>query len=262
MRAAVYVDGFNLYYAIRNSGCKWLNLKSLAEQLLPAGASIAKIRYFTARVSGALDSDAPRRQQIYFKALETVPEIEFHFGTFLAKTQWRPVVMLPIADRPMHKSNESVCFAPGVVVVEPDRETPNSIREDFVCGKYGEKPADRKPTVANNALKSKIFSMEEKGSDVNLAVHLLNDAWLNAFDVAAVVSNDSDLVEPIRIVAAQLKKPVYLLTPPNAFGASPALRKVATYSRHIHKSHLQAAQFPDSILSAGTGEAIQRPVGW
>ena len=34
---------------------------------------------------------------------------------------------------------------------------------------------------------------EEKGSAVNLAVHLLNDGWLDAYDCAVVISNDSDL---------------------------------------------------------------------
>jgi hypothetical protein len=49
----------------------------------------------------------------------------------------------------------------------------------------------------------KVWKNEEKGSDVNLALHLLNDAWLNAYDCAVVVSNDSDLAESIRLVKAQ-----------------------------------------------------------
>ena len=46
----------------------------------------------------------------------------------------------------------------------------------------------------------KIIKIEEKGSDVNLACHLLLAAFQNSYDVAAVISNDSDLVEPICIV--------------------------------------------------------------
>ena len=38
-----------------------------------------------------------------------------------------------------------------------------------------------------------IIKTEGKGSDVNLAVHLLNDGWLDAYDCAVVISNDSDL---------------------------------------------------------------------
>ncbi len=46
----------------------------------------------------------------------------------------------------------------------------------------------------------KVYKTEEKGSDVNLAVHLLNDGWLNSYDCAIVVSNDSDLSEAMRLV--------------------------------------------------------------
>ena len=45
--------------------------------------------------------------------------------------------------------------------------------------------------------------MEEKGSDVSLAAHLLNDAWKGLYDAAAVISNDTDLVTPIQMVAKQ-----------------------------------------------------------
>ncbi|MCL6495512.1 MAG: NYN domain-containing protein [Ignavibacterium sp.] len=45
---------------------------------------------------------------------------------------------------------------------------------------------------SNKNKKAKVIKTEEKGSDVNLAVHLLNDAWLNKYDCAIIVSNDSD----------------------------------------------------------------------
>ena len=40
---------------------------------------------------------------------------------------------------------------------------------------------------------------------MNLAVHMLNDAWMNEFDSAVVVTNDSDISEAMRIVKEQLK---------------------------------------------------------
>ena len=45
-----------------------------------------------------------------------------------------------------------------------------------------------------------VIRTEEKGSDVNLAVHLLNDGWLDVYDCAVVVSNDSDVAEAMRLV--------------------------------------------------------------
>jgi hypothetical protein len=45
---------------------------------------------------------------------------------------------------------------------------------------------------------ARVIKTEEKGSDVNLATHLLHDAHMGRFDVAGVISNDSDLLEPIK----------------------------------------------------------------
>jgi hypothetical protein len=74
MRTAVYVDGFNLYYgALKGTPFRWLNIDVLMPHLLPAGCNVISIKYFTARVSGSPDIDAPRRQAIYLKALRTIP---------------------------------------------------------------------------------------------------------------------------------------------------------------------------------------------
>ena len=60
---------------------------------------------------------------------------------------------------------------------------------------------------------ARVIKTEEKGSDVNLATHLLHDAHIGRFDVAVVISNDSDLLEPIKIVREQLHKRVGILNP-------------------------------------------------
>ncbi len=49
---------------------------------------------------------------------------------------------------------------------------------------------------------------EEKGSDVNLGAHLVRDAFTDAFDVAVILTNDSDLVEPVRIAVQEAGKRV------------------------------------------------------
>jgi uncharacterized LabA/DUF88 family protein len=261
VKTYVYIDGFNLYYAIKDTGCKWLNPKRLTEQVVPS-AKVEKVRYFTARVSGAVDAGAPGRQQVLFKALATAPEVEIHFGTFLTKSNWRPVMLLPVARRALTDSaGGHASLAPGVVVVGLDAAVAASRPERLPVGSYGNGLVGGKPSAFPDAVKAQVFTMEEKGSDVNLAVHLVNDAWAGRFDAAVVVSNDTDLVEPIRIVAQELGKPVFLLTPPGKFGAAKPLVQVATHQRHIRRSHLQAAVFPDPVMGAG-GQTIWKPVTW
>lgn len=84
MRTYIYVDGFNLYNrALKGTAYKWLNLKVLCEHVLNPANEIIAVKYYTARVSGERDPDQPRRQQIYFNALETLPEISIYYGKFL-----------------------------------------------------------------------------------------------------------------------------------------------------------------------------------
>lgn len=105
----------------------------------------------------------------------------------------------------------------------------------------------------------KIHKTEEKGSDVNIACHLLLDAFRNAFDVAAIISNDSDLVEPIRIATQELGRVVGLLTPVS--NPNPQLRQAASFTRHISLTHAAASQFPAQI-NLRDGTTLNRPLSW
>jgi hypothetical protein len=104
-----------------------------------------------------------------------------------------------------------------------------------------------------------VHSTEEKGSDVNLAAHLLCDGWKGAYDVAVVVTADTDLVEPIRLVTKELKKPVGLIC--LAGDASKRLKEVVSFVRRVVPSRLAAAQFPDVVIG-NNGKEIHKPAEW
>jgi hypothetical protein len=96
IKTTVYVDGFNLYYgAAKHTPYKWVNLAALCANVLP-GISIHRLRYFTALVT-PLPSDpyTRQRQEIYIRALQTLPNISIHLGHFLQST-----VMMPLANPP------------------------------------------------------------------------------------------------------------------------------------------------------------------
>ncbi len=208
MRVYVYVDGFNLYYrALQGTPYKWLNLVELAKTKIHRTDQIAFLRYFTARVSPrAGDRDAPRRQQIYLSALQTIPNVIFHYGRFLAKTKRRPLV-----------------------------SNPNTYVE--------------------------VHDTEEKGSDVNLASYLLLDGFQDKYEMALVLSQDTDLVEPIRMVKCELKKPIGLIW---LDGRRPNkdLQQAASFVRHISKAELAASQFPNRAPRANGGPPIYKPRSW
>ena len=83
MSTNVYIDGFNLYYgSVRKTPFKWLDLAALCSTLLPR-RKINRIRYFTAHVRALQhDLQAPIRQDIYLRALKTIPNLTIHKGHF------------------------------------------------------------------------------------------------------------------------------------------------------------------------------------
>lgn len=89
-----------------------------------------------------------------------------------------------------------------------------------------------------------IWDTEEKGSDVNLAVELVNDAWLNVFDVAIVISNDSDLERAVRIVRKK-GRTVGVLVRGDAHVNS--LKRVSSFFRVLNEDDLKAALMPRKI---------------
>lgn len=126
----------------------------------------------------------------------------------------------------------------------------------------------RAPVVSPPPNTIEIFKTDEKGSDVNLAAHLLMDGFRGRYECAIVVSGDSDLVTPIRMVRDELKKPIGVLNPQRLSGPnrrperkSAGLQHAATFYRNgITWTQLQAAQFSNSLTDAhGT---FSKPANW
>ena len=208
LKTIVYVDGFNLYYgAVKGTPHKWLDILKLSQSLLRKN-EIIQVKYFTALVNARPgDPDQPSRQQIYLRALRTLPNLEIIYGHFLEHE-----ITMPLA-KPPAKGSKYV----------------------------------------------RVLKTEEKGSDVNIATHMVNDGHKGAYQVAIIISNDSDLVEPVRVVRQELNLPVGVLNPIPA-KPSHELRKHATFVKPIRKGALAASQFPQQMKDS-IGE-FYKPPAW
>lgn len=86
MKINIYIDGFNLYYGcLKDTPYRWLDLNKMSQLLFP-NDEIIKIKYFTAPIKLRMsdkDPDRPNRQQIYFRALKTITNLEIIEGVFL-----------------------------------------------------------------------------------------------------------------------------------------------------------------------------------
>ena len=88
-RVIAYIDGFNLYYGLRARYRRrfiWLDLREMVSELLKDDQALVKIKYFTAMVSSTpRDPQKNRRQVMYLDALQTLPDLEVHYGHYLHK---------------------------------------------------------------------------------------------------------------------------------------------------------------------------------
>ena len=106
-----------------------------------------------------------------------------------------------------------------------------------------------------------VIRTEEKGSDVNLASYLLVDGFKREYEMAVVVSNDSDLAEPIRLVRCELGLPVTVVNPHlDSPHPSYQLQKCASKCMNLWPGSLQACQFPPTLRDAHG--VIHKPAGW
>jgi hypothetical protein len=193
VQVGVYVDAFNLYYGAKSqmgaaTGWKWIDLRKLAARYAGwPGAQISRVVYCTARVNDPADQQQLQRQSWYLRALElsgSVDVIEEGYYQSYAKES----VMV----------NEISGTRSPTVMVDAHHQLSWS----------QQLPVRRKGDATMFAT---VRKREEKGSDVNVATHLLADVLQKRVGAAIVISNDSDLALPIRIARDHV--PVGIINP-------------------------------------------------
>ena len=234
MKVGVYVDGYNLYYGGRSlcgkdvTGWKWLNIRQLIEPYAAwGGAALDRIVYCTARVNDP-DQDSFLNALIHFGAVDEIIE-----GHYVSWAREKPLV-----------EGDPRTKAPNLFRMDVDEVLPPAL------------PLRITPDESVLAL---VRIREEKGSDVNVASHLLRDTYTNQIDAAIVVSNDSDLGRPLNFARAEI--PVGTINPQKAYLAG-ALRGVASEGagRHWWKQ-LQPRDFIENQLPDQVG-VWRKPSDW
>lgn len=212
-RVITYIDGFNLYFGLRDSRMRrfyWLNLQALGATLLKRNQDLVRTKYFTARISGptlgnrsswARRLEAKRkRQNRYLEAVGTIGETDMYYGHYLAKRM--------------------KCKTCGVV-----------------------------------------WQMqEEKMTDVNIATELLADAYEDRYDVAILISADSDLVAPVQAVRRLFPQRRVIIALPPARHSKNLVNAASGYV-FIEAHALAKSQFPDRVVKAD-GFILERPADW
>lgn len=199
-RVVAYIDGFNLYFGMREAGfdkCRWLDVVKLINSLLEPNQELIKVKYFTSRVSN--NPDKQKRQSTYLDALESTGT-QIIYGNY--------------------QDNNTECNR---------------------CGHVWK-------------------SAKEKMTDVNIATSIIVDAFKDKYDMAMLISGDSDLSPPIKAIHELFKqKRVFIAFPPKRHNSTMAI--VSRGSMIIGRKKLVDAQFDEEVISK-TGFKLRIPDQW
>ena len=245
MRVGCYVDGFNLYYGMRGhfgrgtAGWRWLDVRALTHRIISTytrwDVTDLRVVYCTARTksdASAPDAPGPREQHVYLRALAQSGSVDvIELGHYVSR-----VAVAPLATP--NRRGRPVLVRPGGPIMVKD-----ACEQDVPAATF----------IASVARR------EEKGSDVNVASHLLLDVLGQHVDAAVVISNDSDLAFPL--AEARKRVPVGTINPtrnPLAtdLRGAPDEGAGGHWWHKLDPAHIGVSQLPSRI------DKLTKPVAW
>ncbi len=230
-RTAVYVDGYNLYYGrLRGTTFKWLDLVTFFDSLIQ------------------------RRDQN--EALTCVNLFTAYAAARFSTHGAASVQAQSAYHRALQQRHgERFCITYGTHSTEDD----GTLLPTFVEGQ----PYDR-------ALRSRVWKIEEKKTDVNIALGMYRDVAKGLVDRVILVSNDSDtepLLEAVRkdfphimIGVVMPRHPVKTVDEPQRRRSGSLAARADWTIEYILDEHLQEALLPDVIPTKK--KPIRKPPHW
>lgn len=200
-RAALYVDGFNLFHALKDLGephLKWLDLVALGRLIIPQRSEeLVSVVYCSAYYPG--DSQKRWRHDMYLNSLRI----------------------------------RGVRPAMGHYVTNP--------MDCRSCGAAWDAPT-------------------EKEGDINVAIHLINDAWRGLYDHAYLLSADSDQAATTRLFKTQFPHlKITAVSPPNR-NFSYDVTRHCTGKIALDKTHIERCLLPSVVMAKdGSNNHGRRP---
>ncbi|GAA1899921.1 NYN domain-containing protein [Asanoa iriomotensis] len=245
MRVGVYVDGYNLYYGARGicgrstPGWRWLDIRALAERVVGRvsswpNAAIERVVYCTAIIDAASNQSGFTDQQVYLKAVVAAASVDhIEYGTYVSRVKTAPLAV----KAPSRQGGPQIVNAAWPVMIRDGHGRP----------------------VPDAQFMVSFAHREEKGSDVNVASHLLVDVLTSRVDAAMVISNDSDLKFPVSY--ARSRVPIGLINPSKnqlagALRGNPTQGVGGHWWQQLTDADLRACQLSNPVNS------LVRPAGW
>lgn len=228
MNTIVYIDGYNFYYGcLKGSPYKWLDIVRLFnDHILPSSA---------------------------FGVTSRLLKINYFTADILERAAKSP----DSVSCQMRYLRALALTYPAQVTVHKGFYTLLPMKAHLIA-------PDQAKQRLRDADEVLVWRMEEKQSDVRLALEVFQDALLGSAEQLVICSNDTDLapaLEKVRMHRPALKIGVVVPTrsaarPPNA-----DLIRLADWVRtHIREEELAACQYPAFIPAKRKG--VRKPDSW
>jgi len=235
LRTRIYIDGYNLYYGcLKGTHLKWLDLLALFEKsILPS---------VTASINGqSLASDLQSVAIKFFTA--------------------------PILEQAAKAHDSIQCQEQYHAAL--NKHQPGRI--ETIKGYYSLTEAWAKridplapKTWPRDCQSTEVWKLEEKQTDVNLALHAVKDALLADIEHVVIVTNDTDIAPALQMIRAHTTAVIGLVIPTTDHQRVPnaELAKYAHWVRtHITSAELKSAQLP-RVVAGGSRRPAIKPDSW
>ena len=232
LRTRVYVDGYNLYYGcLKHTADKWLDLQALIVRIL------TNVPYEQYGDPVSYEFRAPAIK--YFTA-PILSSFATANDSVVCQSRYHAALQAHIGSE--------------LQIVAGYHDARATRAHLWVKGK----PANKSPVVA-------IWKLEEKQSDVALALHAFCDAFLDEVDQVVVMTNDSDFVPAMQMIRQHTDVVLGLIVPVRAGDGrsrvNRALNEYAHWTRtHILDEEIAGSRLP-SLVRLRNG-AIHKPLSW
>lgn len=246
LRTRIYIDGYNLYYGcLRQTAYKWLDVLALFEkQILPS------ILYRPVADGQPAEMELVAECAIKYFTADILERAAKGKDSVSSQAQYHNALR--------KRCGERLRFVKGYYASYKARQAIISADEP-----------DRWP---RDCEKVQVWKIEEKQSDVNLALQIYDDALQGEVDQIVLVTNDTDLVPAFAMLKSRCPQVVRgLVIPTRKTGPEKSIEREANTSlaelahwvrKSISETELLAAQLPDVVKLEGDRRASVKPHSW
>jgi 6-hydroxy-3-succinoylpyridine 3-monooxygenase len=246
LRTRIYIDGYNLYYGcLRQTRYKWLDVLALFEDLI-----LPSILYQPLPDEEPASMELVEKCAIKYFTADILERVAKGDDSVSSQAQYHNALR--------KRSGDRLAFVKGYYASYPAKQAIIS--------------ADDPKRWPRDCEKVQVWKIEEKQSDVNLALQIYDDALQGELDQVVLVTNDTDLVPAFEMLKTRCPQIVRgLVVPTRRTGPDQTVEREANASlanlahwvrKNISEVELQASQLPDIVKVEGERRSSVKPHSW